>query len=472
MIKTSRPKRQRLKPPVRHQQLSLPQIVATYAYSHMLQSLPSDLVHIELERILADPLFSKSKLLQRLLRLLVNCAEQNLPVTESFLARRLLGLDERDFHPYSNSYVRVIASLLRKRLRQYYARESPIGAILHLPVGGFSLRIEPAHTIDSQWKRLLSQARLLADSCYVEELAEAVALLERIISIKPDFAPAFARLATAHLSLAAHGAPSMPHLQSAVQAAARAIEFAPDSWESLTSAASIAGLVNLEWTHATALFERALAIPGNHVAAHPSFHAYMVAIGRLTELLPLMERSLSESEFPLRALQRNYGICLHIASRFNEAESEMQRTAILFPDDYTVWSWLAIQFWMRDSPDKAIDALNRGVLTARDRMPGQLMASIIESLHGRHTCSSSSLDGSIAELPTVVACAFLGDAETAVAAMCRMAVARNPLIFLLLRSPFIGRLSVSPEFPEVFHSLGIPLPRTDSSPTPNIESRD
>jgi hypothetical protein len=132
----------------------------------------------ELERLLADALFRRSESLQRLLRLLVERALAGERVTEVFLAERLLGLSPQEFHPYTNSHVRVNVSLLRKRLRQFYEREVPGGVIFRLPRGEFSLRIEAAGQRETEWKRLLSQARLLADSRYIEELAEAARLYE------------------------------------------------------------------------------------------------------------------------------------------------------------------------------------------------------------------------------------------------------------------------------------------------------
>jgi tetratricopeptide (TPR) repeat protein len=429
-----------------------------------LDSPPGDplLAARELDRLLADPLFSKSKLLQRLLRLLVDCALRNTPVTESFLAFELLGLEEQDFHPYTNPYVRVNTSLLRKRLRQYYARETPVDVIFHLPSGGFSLRIEAAYSMDAQWKRLFSQARLLSDSRYTEELSEAVTLLESVLQLKPDFAPAFARLASVHVSMAGHGAPPALHMDAARAAAARALELAPDSWEALCGAASVAGLGDHNWTLAAELFDRALAIPGNHVVPHPWFQAHMLATGRLSELLQLMERALPEYDLPPRNLQQNYGICLHIASRFPEAEAEMLRTSVLFPDDYSVWVWLAIQHWLCGAPARTLDALSRAVLASRHRMPGQLIASAMQTIRGKGRGTPPQIAGTAAEMSTLIASMVLGHHRAAFDALFRMLDARNPLSFILLRSPLVARLSILPDYPQLFTSAGLPPPCPDS----------
>jgi hypothetical protein len=40
--------------------------------------------------------------------------------------------------------------------------------------------------------------------------------------------------------------------------------------------------------------------------------------------------------------------------------------------------------------------------------------------------------------------------------------ARNPLSFILLRSPLVARLSILPDYPQLFTSAGLPPPCPDS----------
>ena len=104
----------------------------------MIQAAPGEtasLAEAELARLSAHKLFRKSQVLQRLLRFLLDAALNEREVTESLLADELLGIGEDEFHPYTNSYVRVNTSLLRKRLAAYYRETAPVRVRLHLPQG-------------------------------------------------------------------------------------------------------------------------------------------------------------------------------------------------------------------------------------------------------------------------------------------------------------------------------------------------
>jgi hypothetical protein len=65
---------------------------------------------VELAKVLAHKLFRKSEVLRRLFTYLLDAALREQPVTDKILARELLGLAEDEFHPYTNSYVRVNVS--------------------------------------------------------------------------------------------------------------------------------------------------------------------------------------------------------------------------------------------------------------------------------------------------------------------------------------------------------------------------
>lgn len=414
---------------------------------------PSELTVLagrELERLLADKLFRRSESLQRLLRLLVERALAGERVTEVFLAERLLGLSPQEFHPYTNSHVRVNVSLLRKRLGQFYQRDVPGEVKFLLPRGEFSLRIEAAGQREKEWKRLLSQARLLGDSRYIEELAEAARLYERVLEEKPDFGPALGGLAGVHLSMAGNGAPPGPSVEMARAAGRRGLALALESWEAVCGAAAVAGLCDHDWEEALRLYDRALGLAGNLVVADPWFQASMLALGRTEELLRQMEGALGEFAMTPRGLQQNYGICLHLAGRFGEAEVEFQRTTVLFPDDFSVWIWLAMQHWLSGERERVSEALEKGIQATRGRMPGQLLAEVGRILREPDGEWAGPRDGSAADFGVMVAEMMRDRPEEALAALGRMLSARNPVAFVLLRSPLASRLAVLSGYGRLF----------------------
>ena len=140
----------------------------------------------------------------------------------------------------------------------------------------------------------------------------------------------------------------------------------------------------------------------------------------------------------------------------------MLRTSVLFPDDYSVWVWLAIQHWLCGAPARTLDALSRAVLASRHRMPGQLIASAMQTIRGKGRGAPPPIAGTAAEMTTLIASMVLGHHRAAFDALFRMLDARNPLSFILLRSPLVARLSILPDYPQLFTFAGLPPPCPDS----------
>jgi len=103
----------------------------------MPSELPDSIVRVQLERILASEVFSRSQQLRRFLSFVVEqrLAGQGDSLKESVLARELYGKGT-DFDGGADPVVRVDARRLRDKLREYYdGRSDPV--IISLPKGSY-----------------------------------------------------------------------------------------------------------------------------------------------------------------------------------------------------------------------------------------------------------------------------------------------------------------------------------------------
>ena len=370
------------------------------------------LARAELARIHAHKLFRKSQVLQRLLSFLVDAELQHQPVTESLLALALLGLAEDAFHPYTNSYVRVNTSLLRRRLSAYYQENTASRVRFHLPLGSFRLRIVVFNPSLQRWRRDFGQAKLLASSRYVDELEVALERIEKVVAEQPGFAPAYALKSSIHLMIGSHGGSPVEHAIFARQAAGRAMALAPDEWESLTAAANVAALLDWDWAGAEEKFDRAKAMPANEVVGDPWYQATQVAVNRIDTCLAQMRNALLDYPVPPRSLQQNYGAMLHLARRWEEAEIEFGQTTEIYPDDFCPWLWLAMQNVVFGHHAKAARCLIQGAVVSRGRMPGTIIQAARDFLltgrfHPPHAHAGGAVEFSrfftaatVSEIPT------------------------------------------------------------------------
>ena len=418
----------------------------------------SALAQDELARLSAHRLFRKSQVLRRLLAFLVEAELQQRLVTESSLAQAFLGLNEEEFHPYTNSYIRVNTSQLRRRLAAYYREKPPSRIRVHLPQGSFRLRIDIVDWSQERWRRAFGQAKLMAAARYVDELELALQRIDEVTVAQPDFAPAYALKSLTHLFIGSHGGSPLDQIAPARQAADRAMALAPNAWGSLAAAASIAALFDWNWAQANRLYERAAAVPGNELVADPWYQAYLVAIGHIDPCLTQMRQALIDYPTPPRGLQQNYGIVLHLARRWDEAEAEMAQTVEVYPDDYGAWLWRAMQAIVLGSHVKASHCLLKAAIVTRGRMPGTLIQTARDFLLTGKYLPSPAAPGSAVEVSKLIVSAMTNHPESAIDSLERMVEARNVLAPILLRAPLQSYLHHYPRFRALFKYMGIPHP--------------
>ena len=117
-----------------------------------------------------------------------------------------------------------------------------------------------------------------------EGTAKAIRHFERAVTIQPDFALAYAKLARCHYQYAFFGPlPPRDFMPKAEVAARSALKADPAIAEAHTMLANILYRYHWDWTNAEAEFRRALELSPNDALARQNFAEFLSAIGRSDE---------------------------------------------------------------------------------------------------------------------------------------------------------------------------------------------
>lgn len=160
-------------------------------------NLSSEAVQSEVQRILASDKFARSKRLRSLLQFTVT---QTLDGHADILKEYVIGtevLNKPDsYDPRRDSLVRVLASRLRLKLKEYYndgGSEDPL--VIEFPKGKYVPRFQRREQIQSEVQKKLSarnaysRGKFLLTHCSEENLAEAAQRFAQAAEAEPDWPP-------------------------------------------------------------------------------------------------------------------------------------------------------------------------------------------------------------------------------------------------------------------------------------------
>lgn len=172
-------------------------------YEKVSEEPSLEAIQSEVDRILASEKFSRSKRLRSLLRFTVN---QTLQGNADILKEYVIGtevLNKPDsYDPRSDSLVRVLASRLRVKLREYYhdgGSEDPL--VIELPKGKYVPRFQRREQLQTeiekklQARRAYSLGRFVGSKFNAPALAESAGHFEEALEADPGWSLPHAGLA-------------------------------------------------------------------------------------------------------------------------------------------------------------------------------------------------------------------------------------------------------------------------------------
>src|SRR5579885_742789 len=177
--------------------------MSRYDKVQTVEELSPEAIQSEVERILASEKFARSKRLRSLLRFTV---AQTLQGNADTLKEYVIGtevLKKPDtYDPRRDSLVRVLASRLRVKLKEYYndgGSDDPL--VIEFPKGKYVPRFQRREQLQTETEKKLrarnaySLGRFLASKLTEESLAEAAQHFEEAIEADPNWPQAHIALA-------------------------------------------------------------------------------------------------------------------------------------------------------------------------------------------------------------------------------------------------------------------------------------
>jgi tetratricopeptide (TPR) repeat protein len=177
--------------------------MSRYEKAVIPEELTPEAIQNEVERILASEKFARSKRLRSLLRFTV---AQTLQGNADMLKEYVIGTEvlkkPDSYDPRSDSLVRVLASRLRVKLKEYYSdggSEDPL--VIEFPKGKYVPKFQRREQLQTEVEKKLrarsaySQGRFVASRFTETSLSEAAEHFEEAIAADPDWPQAHVALA-------------------------------------------------------------------------------------------------------------------------------------------------------------------------------------------------------------------------------------------------------------------------------------
>jgi tetratricopeptide (TPR) repeat protein len=192
-----------------------------------------------------------------------------------------------------------------------------------------------ARSVDPAAHVLLLQAQSLLQQRNTsrEAVDQAQGFLQQAVALQPDYAEAYAQLATAYNTKASVGYMSMrdagPIVQGFVE---QALRLDPDLGPAYAARAQSRFLQQWDWAGAEADYKRAIELSPGDGSIHDRYSEFLSCLGRHDEALREGRLALDLSPLDIGTRAR-YGQALIFARRFDEAEAFLRKSLAIFPDD-------------------------------------------------------------------------------------------------------------------------------------------
>ncbi len=218
---------------------------------------------------------------------------------------------------------------------------------LQLKLAGDETRgITKKYTGNNEAYQLYLRGRYSFGKRTKDEMLRAVGYFEQAISLDPNFALAYARIAETYGSM-----PAYPYLSpkeafpKAKTAALRALEIDPTLSEAHTFLAYCLAIYDWNWAEAERSFKRAIELDPNNSAAHFRYgQIYLLPTGRLDEGIAEIKRGLE-----LEPLDINMGGTLSSAYFFagqNDRALEQARKTYDIEPGHPIGRWILSQSYL------------------------------------------------------------------------------------------------------------------------------
>lgn len=321
--------------------------MSRYEGFSLSDDLSPEAIQAEVERILTSEKFSRSARLRSLLRFTVT---QTLQGNANVLKEYVIGTEvlnkPESYDPRSDSLVRVLASRLRVKLKQYYANggnEDPL--VINFPKGGYVPIFQRREKIRAEAEKklaarnLYSQAKFQTAQYTPEALSESVKALRESIAADPEWPLAHVALAGVYVLQGLLGFARPREVWPAAKAAAEtALQLDEMSSEAHLYLALAQACYEWHWKDAAIHFAKAIERDSYSAGAYVwRALAYLIPTGRLSEAQLDMQRASELA--PTSFMEEASGLALYLSEQH---EGLLKTTENLDPEERSTHglSWL------------------------------------------------------------------------------------------------------------------------------------
>lgn len=299
--------------------------MSRYEKSTIPEELTPEAIQTEVERILASEKFARSKRLRSLLRFTV---AQTLQGNADMLKEYVIGTEvlkkPDSYDPRSDSLVRVLASRLRVKLKEYYSdggSEDPL--VIEFPKGKYVPKFQRRELLQTEVEKKLrarnaySQGRFIATKLSEASLAEAAMHFEEAIEADPEWPQAHIGLAYVYFfqALAGYRKPRevWPLVRAQADAALQLDEMSADAH---TLLGIVCSLGEWRWRDAESHFNKAIE-RDTYSGAGRLWRAFgmLMPTGKLNTAAEELQKAHDLA--PAVFLDEAYLLCLYFSEQYD-----------------------------------------------------------------------------------------------------------------------------------------------------------
>ena len=258
------------------------------------------------------------------------------------------------YHLWSERYDRTLDDVFAV---QEEIAQAIVGKLRVELVGAPDAALVKVSTTNLEAYNLLLEGRHHMNRLSAAGFGRAIECFERAVAIEPDYAPAYAGLASvlggqSFLSMAA----PRDCMPKAREAAERALAADPECAEAISELAEVRSWYDWDFVGAEREYRRALDLGPGSAVVHCEYGLFLAARGRPDEAIAEARRGLELD--PLSLIGGFYlAFILYYAARLDEAETQCRKTLTLEPHGFPVRRTLAMVLSATDHPEGAVSAL-------------------------------------------------------------------------------------------------------------------
>jgi tetratricopeptide (TPR) repeat protein len=325
--------------------------------------------------------------------------------------------------------------------------------------GADEQRMMKNYTANSEAYRLFLRGKFLASKRTPRDSQAAIDNFQRAVSLDPQFAMAYAGMATGYTYLAIFGySPAKDVFPKAREYATKALDL--DS--SLSDPHMSLGMMAFLWDHDMAAWERenrtALELNPNSTDIHRIEATRLLFLGKPDEAVTEVRRALDIEPLSI-AGNITYAYCMFYSDRIDESEAHSRKTIELSPEFWMSHYYLSAAYRYQRRYPEAVDAMAK----SKEYWGEPEAAKLI-----RATFAKSGWQGLLRaivakpeqfkfwqyDLATFYA--ELGDKENAFARLHQSFEDHEYFIGFMTLDPFLNSLRDDPRFQEILAKTGLP----------------